>query len=246
MLDHQFRTAQDWSNNPFLFLRLKGSGSEEVFELVIRFRTGEAHFVIPDTWRGWRTVSLAASQPDRGIPPFDWSAVSSVRLAVDERQAPLGFQVGRLSLGSMGDSLLRLPVNPSGGKRFGTVEGSRVSASSRETVPIPAGAYALGANARYRQLTEPPRRLIVPPEKPIREVVSPNLQFSQAGDTEFRFSLNSPSGGILMLNQAYDPIGSSPAAQAIRSRCSLVANGYLLARELTVARSTTPAHQWGT
>ena len=44
VLDHQFPTAQDWSNDPFLFLRLKGSGSEEVFELVIRFRTGRSTF----------------------------------------------------------------------------------------------------------------------------------------------------------------------------------------------------------
>lgn len=227
VLDHEFARSQDWSNDPFLFLPLNGSASGQTFELVVRFAGGEARFLIPDTWRGWRTVPLATSRPDKGETPFDWASVRSVRLAVDSKDVPILLGAGPLQLASIADPTIRLPVAPSKVERIGVVMDSGIGTGSEPSVKIPVGATTARLHVPFH-LIDPLLRFVVPPSAPIREAPAPNVYLQRVGDTEFRYSVDAATGGVLMLNQSFDPRWNLSAGGPDPLPVFSLSNGYLL------------------
>jgi predicted outer membrane repeat protein len=221
-VEHTFSRPLDWSGVDHIYLSLRNSGPAMSYRFVVDFRHSHRHsasFLFKARGGRWSTqvfapAGLASAHPE------EWSHVTSIRIATDDRSSAAVLGLGRVRVSMSRSREVRLALVPVTKKRTAIVGG-------REFVPPHAHVIVFRASPRFLVSNA---RVLVLPAKTGNAVQVPSVSYQQTGAAAYRFTVRSRRPGVLVLNQAYDPrwrLKFNGGYASPISAFSLV-NGYLL------------------
>ncbi|HEY3019966.1 MAG TPA: hypothetical protein VGJ32_07215, partial [Solirubrobacteraceae bacterium] len=213
VLEHLFARPQDWRGRGYLALRYRGSGDGAAYRVIADFtgdHRGSASFPLVDDAAGWHTrlLSLRSGSPRDARSP--WRHVVSLRLATDSKDSPGSLDLERLAVSPVVTGLT-IPYTVPGLSRAALIgaddaRGRSVRVRTRragETVRVRAPT----AHTRGLRVFIGPRRLA---ERP-----APRVRFTRDSQTRYRFAVDAPQRGYLVLGQGYDARWRTGGAGAV-------------------------------
>jgi len=221
-VEHSFGRPLDWSGVDHIYLRLRGIGAETSYRFVVDFNRSHRNsvsFLFTLGHPGWSTHVFAPS--GLGSPyPEEWSHVTSIRIATDDRSTSALLGLGSLRVSQSRDRVLRLPLIP----------------GSRNRTAYFGGHNLIHAHASALALRVPPRflaagtRVVVPPVVRPAASAPPQVTYERSGAAGYRFAVRTRTPGVLVVDQAYDPRWQLRAGGRSFSSISTfgLVNGYLL------------------
>jgi hypothetical protein len=225
VVEHRFARPLNWNARRYLFLDYKGNGDGTTYRFFVDFGRQHLHsasWTFVDDRRNWQRVAFSTRTPERGLPPLTWGHVFGVRIATDSKDEVGALELGRLSLSQLEPSVtLGYPLPAAPGPRVAVLRGR----SARLTT----GATTLRVRIRTDALGHD-YRLVVQPREPIRERSAPPVRFTRTGVTTYRYDFETRRRGVLLLQQAYDPLWTADDSAVTIQPAPVFAegNGYLM------------------
>ncbi|MGH9020679.1 MAG: hypothetical protein ACRDV0_06625, partial [Acidimicrobiales bacterium] len=226
----RYHVAQDWSDRPYVYLEFQGTGSGNEYTVIFDFGqdgSRQARYVIDDTSRGWRELAFPTASPEPGGGPTDWSAVTSVRVALASKSATGAFALGvPLPSTSVSDFSVSLPM----------VAGSAGLRGALRPVCVGPRAPAPAYNATTRAIelsvadANSSCRLYVAPSAGWSQRAATPVPATRVGLERWSYSFDAPRHGVLVWTQAFDPLWRlvSPAGSLAGTPVMSVATGFEL------------------
>ena len=203
----RYHVAQDWSDRPYVYLEFKGTGSGNLYTVIFDFGTNassQARYVINDTSSGWRNIALSTASPEPGGGPTDWSAVTSVRVALETKSTTGTFALGvPLPSVSVSNFTVSLPAVAGTAGFHGALH--PVCAG-----PAPPHAPVLNPISQTIEMSVADAnsacRLYAAPAAGIHQVAATPVSVRHDGVERWGYSFTSARRGVLVWAQAFDPL----------------------------------------
>jgi hypothetical protein len=203
----RYHVAQDWSDRPYVYLEFKGTGSGNPYTVDFDFGpdgSSQASYVIDDSSRGWRDLAFSTAAPQESVGRRDWSAVTSVRVALATKSSIGSFALG-VPVPSVSVSHFTVPLpTVAGAARFsGTLHSACVGSSSATAPVLDAASQSIELSVADANST---CRIYAGPAAGLRQLPATPVKVRSVGIERWSFSFTSSHNGVLVWTQAFDPL----------------------------------------